>query len=93
MNLINFLKRRKLTLETYISTSFSGKELTEVVTELSKLGFEIDDELRASLEALLTPQKSLVDDSEDLKVPEVIEPEKEPQKPVKRNKRSKEEQD
>lgn len=93
MNLVNFLKRRKLTLETYISTSFSGKELTEVLTELSKLGFEIDDELRASLEALLTPQKSLVDDSEDLKVPEVIEPEEEPQKPVKRNKRSKEEQD
>jgi len=93
MNLINFLKRRKLTLETYISTSFSGKELTEVVTELSKLGFEIDDELRASLEALLAPQKNVVDDSEDLKVPEVIEPEEEPQKPVKRNKRSKEEQD
>jgi len=93
MNLINFLKRRKLTLETYISTSFGGKELSEVVTELSKLGFEIDDELRASLEALLAPQKTVVDDSEDLKVPEVIEPEEEPQKPVKRNKRSKEEQD
>lgn len=93
MNLVNFLKRRKLTLETYISTSFSGKELTEVVTELSKLGFEIDDELKASLEALLAPQKNVVDNSEDLKVPEVIEPEEEPQKPVKRNKRSKEEQD
>lgn len=101
MNLINFLKRRKLTLETYVSSSFSGKNLAEVVSELSTLGFEVDEELKQNLAGLLTPPTSSageapetsVVESEVVDVPEPVELVEEAEKPVKRNKRSKEQQE
>lgn len=92
MNLINFLKRRKITLDAYVKNSFPGKDLTEVVTELATLGFEVDEELSQSLEALLSPPETSVVDSEAVDVSEPVEPAEETEKPVKRNKRSKEQQ-